>query len=372
MELTPSRSPAISKPGILPRMQRLFAAGALLGALVWLVPGCSTPAGGCQKESDCGPGEYCALGICKRPLGTTGAMASAASSTSTTTGGGATGASGTASGSSTGLGSSTGSSTGTSSGGGTTGNSSGSTGGTSGGADAGNDAYCKPCTQQSDCGDAGNICYQLSDGKEHCLTDCSKTMTCTEAGADCITVEALDGGVLGPVCIPGSNLCPVATDGGTDGGSDGGGDPYCQPCILPSDGGAAFCDDGALCVTFEYQGVSFCAPDCTATGVCSEAGAQCDLLNGGGGSVCAPTSRICPGGDAYCLLCNSSNGNVDCGNGAVCTTLDGIDYFCAPDCTTAACTDVGSACMDGITDANGNAADGCEPANGNICPNSPD
>src|SRR5271169_2248274 len=103
MELTPSCSPAIFKPAILHRMQRLIAAGALLGALVWLVPGCSTPPGGCQKESDCGPGEYCALGICKHPLGTTGAMASAASSTSATTGGGATGASGTASGSSTGL-----------------------------------------------------------------------------------------------------------------------------------------------------------------------------------------------------------------------------------------------------------------------------
>jgi len=361
-------------------MRRPIAVGGLLGALLWLVPGCSSNPGACQNESDCGAGEYCALGICKRPLGTTGPLASAASSTSSSTGGGTTGAatSGSASGGSTGFGTSTGSSTGTSSGGnGTTGGSSsgaGSTGSTSGGADAGNGVYCKPCTQQSDCGAIGNICYQLADGNDYCLTDCSQTMTCSEAGAFCVPIYALDGGLLGTDCNPGTDLCPTVSDGGTP--DDGGGDPYCQPCTQPSDGGAAVCPGGAICVSFEYQFTAFCAPDCTATGTCSEAAASCEPLNNENESVCVPTSALCPGADPYCLGCNPENGNTNCGSsGAVCTTLDDVDYFCAPDCTkTQTCTEAGAVCEDGITDANGNLADGCEPLNEpeGICYNAPD
>jgi hypothetical protein len=110
--------------------------------------------------------------------------------------------------------------------------------------------------------------------------------------------------------------------------------------------------------------------------MCSEATASCDPLNGGSGSVCAPTSALCPGADPYCLICDPTKGNAGCGgNGAVCTTLDGVDYFCAPDCTkTQVCAEAGAVCEDGITDANGNAADGCEPLNelGGVCDNAPD
>ncbi len=341
-------------------MRKLIAAVGFLGAFAWLSSSCSgSGTGTCQHDSDCPAGDSCAQGVCVLAPATTGAS----SSTSGTTGGsttvGTTGAaaSGTASGgSSTGLGSSTGSATGSSTG--TTGGSSSgasSSGSTSGGVDAGPSFYCKPCTQQSDCGPIGNVCYPLADGNSYCGVACSDAGMCTEAGADCVTLHDQNDQVLGTDCIPISNACP-ASDGGvpdggaSDGGADGG-DVYCQPCPQND------CPGTAQCVAFDQgTGPPFCAPDCTTT-PCTEAGAQCDALNNGT-SVCVPTSELCPGGDPYCVPCAQ---NSDCGgNGAVCTTLDGTDS-CAADCsTTLTCSETTADC-EAIEDVNGNAAEGCVP-----------
>ncbi len=273
------------------RDEKLIQAGGFVGALLWLASGCSgTPVGGCSKEGDCGPGEYCALGVCRRPLGTTGTASASASSTTTSAGGvtgsatGAATSSGGVFGTTGGIFGTTGSSTGpgTSSGGGTGttgGSGTGTTGGSSSGT-GGGDPYCTTCTQDNQCGGGQNLCITFDGTTYFCGIDCSQTDMCSEAGAACDEIDDGMGDPVGYNCAPNSGVCGVIDD-------------YCLPCTQNSD-----CGGGAnLCIApdgFDY----FCATDCSQTGSCTEAGADCEEYDDPNtgmyvGEVCEPDSGLC-------------------------------------------------------------------------------
>jgi hypothetical protein len=252
------------------------------------------------------------------------------------------------------------------------------------GIDAGASSLCVACTQDSDCGAAGNYCLQDNTGNYFCGTACQQTSDCPSS-ATCypLTSSSSDASTGMSNCFPTNGTCGSTDAGSTDagstdagstdagstdaGGTDGGTSAfYCAPCQVDSDCGGG----GNLCLT-DSNGNSVCGTvcqqdtDCAADALCS---AVSDGNGGTLGNFCTPSSGLCAAqatdggtGSTYCLPCTLDS---DCGTGNFCVGDSNGSGICGTACQTSADCSSTATCSR-IGDANNNViGNACYPTSG--------
>ncbi len=258
-------------------------------------------------------------------------------------------------------------------------------------ATGGHTAYCKPCSQTSDC-TSGNECRTVTGSLGVCAK-ASDTQCCD--GPDCYDLRGSGGSAGNGIIGAGGKAGKGGSgSGGKAGGSSTAAANFGRACVSDTDCGSS----GLTCVT--STGISgdgpphgLCTMACTTQGQCTEI--QSD-------AYCVPftdTDQYCVAAcaegdspkcnerdDMVCTFVGDIPGNVacetidDCGAGEICDSrystcaqivtgcmpLCGGDYDCTPDqlCdfTTGLCTStkptglpLGSAC----TEPTGNETDAC-------------
>lgn len=207
----------------------------------------------------------------------------------------------------------------------------------------GDGTLCSPCTSNSECGGASDLCVRFPDSSLHCTTACSGPGDCG-SGQQCFSV----GSGIGQ-CAP----------------VDGSGNPTCammEPeCRRDSD-----CASTELCNT----GTGMCEPrpvDRANLGEPCETGADCnsgECLATPDGLICTescdwldptscPSGFYCDGdalgtcGDGRCLPGTTGSGGLGttCASDTDCDTLACVDGVCAIPCVPGGVDD--TTCPDG-------------------------
>ena len=211
------------------------------------------------------------------------------------------------------------------------------------------DRLCQPCTDNSECGEAGNLCTPLPEG-DYCTklcgtnADCPSGFLCLEITseskqcvpglynkcADCLVTPCAEG----QYCDQLNNECKAVA-------------PTCEPCIQDDE-----CGVGSRCFAFA-PGDRRCVVGCGEGNSCPEK-SECFTLNGQQGTegavACVPQgSSCCFGPDCSSLDCSAEDTNKYVSpDGLACVecTQDSHCPFDTPKCENFACSSPG---CDGAT-----------------------
>ncbi len=145
---------------------------------------------------------------------------------------------------------------------------------------------CDPCTDDAECGGAGDLCLDFNVGGSFCGTecagnaDCPRGFICSETGDGASQCVPASGDCADPAQCDDDGDCPAGQRCGTQGACVEG----CTPGTCPND---QVCDAGS------------CVPPCASDADCPD-GAECQpdgTCRIPGGCL---TSRDCPDPGTYC------------------------------------------------------------------------
>lgn len=241
-------------------------------------------------------------------------------------------------------------------------------------------SLCSPCTEDAECGGAGNLCVPIGPGGNICgracgtQADCPDSYVCRAPGPDlpnqCLPLGGQCGGCMltgcdvGEFCDPSTVECTslVAT---------------CESCSVD-----LACGDGAICASVAGQRV--CVDVCAAGTTC-EVGYTCGASGRPDVQACLPDGGSCGGGsgcinecpegapfqDPLTCTCTECRTTDDCEAGLICSDVgscivDGGACGSAADCPGGYCQ--GGVCVECLTPADCDGDDICLDGTCTPCP----
>ncbi len=192
--------------------------------------------------------------------------------------------------------------------------------------------FCEACTTNSDCGDSGDFCIELTAGN-FCTEDCSQDATVCPAGFTCRSVSGAGDTVVGMQCFPTNGICCIDGDGDMRGEGSG-----CVTTDCDDNNDAVYDDAVEICDGYDQDcvgGVDVDVTDCAAAecrlgtlGFFERATEPCET-----GSCTSQNAVLC---NLYTCVDGGENGDT-CAT--ACDVEDDAKCIPAAHCDTSVCYD---------------------------------